>query len=37
MKDDDIAGLRMFAKAIGQLIGLIGLGLTAGWIVEQLR
>ena len=37
MKDDDYPGLSAFAKAFGALIGLVGLGLTAGWIVEQIR
>lgn len=37
MNDDDTPGLSAFAKAVGALIGLIGLVLTAGWIVEQIQ
>ena len=39
MNDDDTPGLTFsdLAKAIGMVIGMIFLGLSAGWIVEHLR
>lgn len=39
MKDDDTPGLTFsdLAKAVGMVMGMIVLGLSAGWIVEQIR
>lgn len=34
---DDYPGLSAFAKALGMVMGMIVLGLSAGWIVEQIR
>lgn len=39
LTDASLDGLsfRAFAKAVGMLVGMIFLGLSAGWLVEQLR
>ena len=35
--EPDGLSFRAFAKAVGMITGMIALGLSAGWIVEQLR